>query len=171
MKTFVIATITIGTMAYSLIAAAQTTASLATRPPAYDRLGALVGRWTIKGREDKFLETCRWFDGNFHLICESENKRADGTFGHSMSILGYLPAEDRYTYLGIGSKGRNETMSGTFSDGVFEFTSETVANGRTVFSRVRMGPFSGREVSFVAESSSDRVSWAVDAAFTYIRPE
>ena len=135
----------------------------------YDPLSPLVGRWTIKGSEETYLEVCRWFDGNFHLVCETENKRPDGSIGRGMSILGYLPDKDSYTYYGIGSNGRNETMSGVFRDGILEFTAEAEDHGGTLVSRVRIGPFSERMVPFVAESSSDRTNWTVDASFTYVR--
>jgi hypothetical protein len=32
-----------------------------------------------------------------------------------------------------------------------------------------MGPFSGPEVPFVAESSTDRMNWTTDATLTYVR--
>lgn len=169
MKAFALAIVIGGAILHSLAGLAQTGATLTARPSGFDRLGSLVGRWTIKGGEGKHLEVCRWYDGNFHVICETENKRADGSIGRGMSILGYLPDKDRYTYHGIGSSGRNETMSGTFADGVLEFTAEEIENGTTLISRVRMGPFSDREVPFVAESSTDRVNWTVDATFTYVR--
>jgi hypothetical protein len=86
-----------------------------------------------------------------------------------MSILGYLPDNDSYTYYGIGSKGRNETMSGVFRHDILEFTKEDEVSGKTVISRVRMGPLSGREVPFVAESSTDRATREIDASLTYVR--
>jgi len=170
-KVSVAAIAVIGSISTSPVGMTQTTASVTARAPGYDRLGSIVGRWTIKGREAKFVEVCRWYDGNFHIICESENKRADGTVSHGMSILGYLPDKNTYTYHGIGSTARNETMSGTFADGVLEFTAQAISNGKTVLSRVRMGPFSEREVPFVAESSTDRVNWVEDTTFTYVRLE
>lgn len=169
MKAFVFAIVIVGAISIGLAGLAQTSSSMTDRPSGYDRLSSLVGRWTIRGSEEGYVEVCRWYDGNFHIICETENKRTDGTVSHGMSILGYLPDKDTYTYHGIGSKGRNETMSGAFADGVFEFTDEALDNGAMVISRVRMGPFSKPEVPFVAESSTDGVSWAVDATFTYVR--
>lgn len=171
MKAPTAAIVFIAAISYNCVGLAQTSTSMTVRPPGYDRLSSLVGRWTLKGSEGKYLEVCRWFDGNFHIVCETENKRADGTVSRSISILGYLPDKNAYTYHGIGSRGRNETMSGTFADGVFEFTSETIDNGTTMISRVRMGPFLGPEVPFVAESSTDRKTWVVDSTFTYVRLE
>ena len=165
------AIVTVAAIFHGVIGLAQTNTSATSRPQGYDRLSPLVGRWTIKGSEEKFLEVCRWYEGNFHIVCETENKRADGTVGRGMSILGYLPDQDRYTYHGIGSEGRNETMSGTFADGMLEFTAESSDDGAIVISRVRIGPFTEREIPFVAESSTDRTSWAVEASFTYVRLE
>jgi hypothetical protein len=169
MKASVAAIILLGALSHTLVGLTQADEFVAARAPGYDRLGSLVGRWTIRGSEEKFTEVCRWYDGNFHIVCDTENKRADGTVSRGMSVLGYLPDSDTYTYLGIGSKGRNETMSGSFANGVFEFTAESVNEGKTVISRVRIGPISEREVPFVAESSTDRVNWAIDATFTYVR--
>jgi hypothetical protein len=171
MKVSVAALVIIGAISNSLAGIAQTGASITARASGYDRLGSLVGRWTLEGREENYVEICRWYNGNFHIICETENKRTDGTVGHGMSILGYMPDKDTYTYHGIGSMGRNETMSGTFADGVLEFTAEAIDNGKSVISRVRMGPFSEREVPFVAESSTDRVVWTVDATLIYVKIE
>lgn len=171
MKIFMAAILTVGAIATSSVARAQTSASMTVHAPGYNRLGSLVGRWTVSGREAEFVEVCRWYDGAFHIICETENRRADGTIVRGMSILGYMPDTNAYTYYGIGSNGRNETMSGTLADGILEFTSEAIDDDATVLSRVRIGPFSEREVPFVAESSSDGVSWATDATFTYVRLE
>jgi hypothetical protein len=88
-----------------------------------------------------------------------------------MSILSYLPEKDGFTYYGIGSNGRNETMSGVFRDGILEFTAAEEHDGKTVISRVRMGPLSGREVPFVAESSTEGATWEIDASFTYVKLE
>jgi hypothetical protein len=61
---------------------AQTSATEPARAAGYDRLNPIVGRW---------------YDGNFHIVCETERKRKDGSIGRSMSILSYLPDKDRYT--------------------------------------------------------------------------
>jgi hypothetical protein len=135
----------------------------------YEPLSSFIGRWTLKGDEDTYVETCGWYEGGFHIICHTENKRSDGSVGKGMSILGYLPDKDSYTYHGIGSKGRNETMIGTFRGGIFEFNSEGRENGRVVKARVRMGPFIGREIPFTAETSIDGAPWVMDATITYVR--
>ena len=169
LKTYLTAIFIIGAICQSPIGMTQTSAPEPVRASGFDRLSPLVGRWTIKGSEETFLEVCRWYSGNFHIVCETESKHSDGSVGRGMSILSYLPDQDSYTYYGIGGNGRNETMSGVFRDGILEFTAEAEDNGKTVVSRVRMGPFAQREVPFVAETSTDRESWEIDASLTYVR--
>lgn len=79
------------------------------RPAEYTPLENFVGRWTTAGREKQFTETCEWYPGRFHVVCNFVSKRADGSQGHSMSILSYVPGVG-YAYSGIGSKGRYETF-------------------------------------------------------------
>jgi hypothetical protein len=155
--------------AFCHVPAAQSEPIVPARANGYERLAPLIGRWTQKGRESSYVETCRWFEGRFHVVCDTEFTRTDGTTSHGMSVLGYVADEDRYVYVGIGSNGRIETMTGKFRDGVLEFTPEPTGGGVTGMSRVRMGPFAGREVSFVAESSMDGVAWTTEATITYIR--
>lgn len=64
-----------------------------SRPAAYAPLQSFVGRWTVKGREAAFVETCDWYHGGFHIVCNSENRRADGSLGRGMSLIGYLADE------------------------------------------------------------------------------
>ena len=139
------------------------------RATGYEPLASFIGCWTLKGDEDSFAETCGWYEGGFHVVCHNERKRSDGSTGKGMSILGYLPDKDSYTYYGIGSKGRNETMDGTFRSGIFEFSSESRENGKVVKARVRMGPFVSREVPFIAETSIDGAPWKLDATITYVK--
>ncbi len=148
----------------------QTTSTPVSAPAAgYEPLALLAGRWTLMGREGSFVETCRWYDGGFHVICTAENKRPDGSTGKTMSILGYLPGNDSFTYHGIGNTGRNETMTGSFRGGIFEFISEIRREGSRVRERVRMGPFTGREVPFFVETAVDDAAWKDDGAFTYVK--
>lgn len=139
------------------------------RAAGYEPLSSFIGRWSLKGDEDTYVETCEWYEGGFHIVCHTENKRSDGSIGKGMSILGYLPDKGSYTYHGIGSKGRNETMTGTFRSGIFEFSSEGRENGKVVKARVRMGPFIGREVPFIAETSTDGAPWVMDATIIYVK--
>lgn len=139
------------------------------RAPEYDPLEGFVGRWTTQGRETQFLETCSWYYGKFHVVCNAESKRADGSIGHSMSILSYVPGAG-YVYSGIGSKGRYETFDrGRWSDGKFIFDSTSSTDGKAVTNRITIGPFTDKGFLFVVTTSTDGVAWTEADQTTYIR--
>lgn len=139
------------------------------RDPGYGPLQHFVGSWTVKGSEDTYREVCDWYDGRFHVVCNTESRRDDGSTGRSMSILGYVPAQG-YAYAGIGSGGHFQThRHGTFEGGVFEFVDTVEESGRRRIKRTRMGPFDSTEVPFVVDTSIDGGPWTVDVDITYLR--
>lgn len=141
----------------------------AARPPGYEKLQMFVGRWTLEGREDRYLETCDWYDGRFTVVCNTTNRRADGTVSKGMSILGYLPEEDVYTYHGFNSSGRNETQRGTFEGSTFRVQGEAREGGQMLRSRVTITPRPDGAFTLVAESSAEGGPWTTDATIQYKR--
>ena len=144
-------------------------ASSAAEPPrdaGYAPLEHLVGTWTIAGKEDGYRETCAWYHGNRHIVCETESKRADGSVSHGMSILSFVPGSG-YVYTGIGSDGRYETYrNGTFDAGVLEYVDRSGAE--TV--RIRVGPLGDKaRIPFNVATSTDGVTWTPADSFTYVR--
>jgi len=136
------------------------------RHEGYKVLDALVGTWTIPGQEATYRETCAWYHGERHIVCNTESQRKDGSISHSMSILGFVPGSG-YVYTGIGSSGRYETHAkGTFRDGLLEYIDEE--NGETT--RIRLGPFSDRNLlPFVVHTSRNGSDWTLAESFNYIR--
>jgi hypothetical protein len=146
--------------------AAQNTAE---RPPEYDPLQHFVGRWTERGNEKTFVEVCTWFDGNFHVVCNAERKRADGSVGRSLSILSYVPDEG-YVHVGIGNKGSYETLkNGTFRKGLFEFLSKTKERDKSLVTRIRIGPFTEQGFPFVVDTSTDGGPWVAAGTTDYVK--
>lgn len=159
-------------IAARLVAAALAAGSAAPEPerdPGYAALGNLVGEWTNAGSEDTFRESCAWYHGRFHVVCHTTRKREDGTTSHGMSILGFVPGAG-YVYTGIGSKGRYETLEkGTFTGGILEYRSSATEDGKTVVTRIRMGPFGGRVVPFVVDASTDGGEWSAPDTTKYVK--
>lgn len=139
------------------------------RPAGYDKLQMFVGRWTLEGREDRYLEQCDWFDGRFTVVCNTESKRRDGTVSRGMSVLGYLPEEDVYTYHGFNSSGRNETQRGGFRGTTFWVEGEARDGGKHVKSRVTITPKTDGNFTLVGESSTEGAPWVTDGTFQYKR--
>jgi hypothetical protein len=135
-----------------------------SRHEGYAPLEHLVGIWTIGGKEDSYRETCDWYHGKRHVVCETKSRQADGSVSHGMSILGFVPGSG-YVYTGIGSSGRYETHSGgTYENGVLEYVDRTPAE----ITRIRVGPFTNKgEIPFVVHTSTDGAAWTVVDSFTY----
>lgn len=136
------------------------------RHPGYQHLEGFVGSWTIPGQESTYLETCAWYHGNRHIVCNTESQGKDGSTAHSMSILGFVP-DQGYVYAGIGSRGRYKTYErGTFKGGILEYPDQL--NGQT--SRIRIGPFTDRnKIPFVMETSKNGTDWTLAESFDYVR--
>ena len=163
MKTILIATLLFGS---SQLATAQ---DAPVRAPGYDNLAHFVGRWTEQGNEATFLEVCDWFDGKFHVVCNAERTRPNGTVGRSLSILSYVGGQG-YVHVGIGNKGSYGTLqNGTFHDGVFEFLSTAKEGGKSTVTRIRIGPFAQRGFPFVVDTSTDGGPWVAAATTDYVR--
>ena len=137
-----------------------------SRHAGYDPLGAFVGSWTIAGQESTYLETCGWYHGEHHIVCNTNSTRKDGSVGHSMSILSFIP-DHGYVYTGIGSRGRYETHErGTYKEGILEYIDQ--ANGE--ITRIRIGSFTDRTtIPFVVHTSKNGADWDLAESFNYIR--
>jgi hypothetical protein len=152
-----------------LAALLMTSAALAQEKPrnaGYDPLDGIVGSWTIAGKEGTYLETCGWYDGKRHIICNTESKRKDGSTSHGMSILSFVPGQG-YVYTGIGSGGRYETYrGGTYQNGVIEYLDQSGG----AHTRIRIGPFGDKDtVPFNVHTSPDGIKWDQADSFNYIR--
>ncbi len=136
------------------------------RHEGYKALDGLVGTWTIPGQESTYKETCAWYHGERHIVCNTESTRKDGSIAHSMSILSFVP-DHGYVYTGIGSRGRYETHEkGTFQNGILEYSDHT--DGETT--RIRIGPFTDRTiVPFVVHTSKNGADWQLVDSFNYTR--
>ena len=139
------------------------------RSPGYDDLQHLIGRWTQQASEETFLEVCDWFDGNFHVVRNSEHKRANGTVGRGLSILSYVPGQG-YAHVGIGNRGSYETLqNGTFREGIFEFLSTTKEGNTSVVTRIRIGPFAESGFAFVVDTSTDGGPWVAAGTTDHVK--
>ena len=152
-----------------LVAILMSSLSFAQEQPrheGYVPLEGLVGSWTIAGKESTYLETCDWYDGKHHIICNTESKRKDGSISRGMSILSFVP-EQGYVYTGIGNQGRYETYrGGTYKNGVIEYLDQSDGT----HTRIRIGPFSDKKiVPFNVHTSQDGFKWEQADSFNYVR--
>jgi hypothetical protein len=144
-------------------------ADVPERAPEYAHLEMLIGRWTTEGSESSFVEVCDWYHGRFHVVCHSERKRPDGSTGHGMSVLSYVPGAG-YVYTGIGSRGRYETLeAGVWSGGSLTFTSTAIEDGKSVVTRIQVGPSTDRGMPFVVDTATDGGAWTRVETTMYVK--
>jgi hypothetical protein len=93
-------------------------------------------------------------------------QQSDGTVRRGISILGYLPEEDAYTYYGIGSRGRNETLRGTFEGSTFKAQGQSRDGGKLVKSRVTATPAGSGDFTLRSEISTDHGPWIDEGTIT-----
>jgi hypothetical protein len=130
---------------FSLAAVAQAPAP--PRPgPEHARLGFFVGRWKTEstwkespmspGGKLTGTSECRWFDGDFVVICDSVSASPWGKV-KGLAILGYSVPEKTYTYYGLDASGTTMTSvpRGTVEGTTWTFADERNVGGAKVESR------------------------------------
>ncbi len=126
------------------------------------RLENLAGRWTIEGESggDLFTrtETCEWFAGRFHLICQSEVASATGAV-KGQSIIGYDPGESTYTFYFISSTGTGIFMRGTVAGPVWTWNGELRVGGEPMKARTTITDQSPTSYIFKMEGSFAGGPW------------
>jgi hypothetical protein len=131
-----------------------------------EALAMFEGRWTLKGREDTFLEECGFYEGAHHMLCRSTSQGKKGV-SKGISILTHSPTQG-YLYFGIGSSGRAESLRGSHDAGTWTWRGEFTMDGKPVHSRVTIVPAAGG-FRFKEELSRDGGPWTVEFEADYIR--
>jgi hypothetical protein len=86
-------------------------------------LGFFAGRWTVKGSEATYTETCEWLSKNSFLICKAQDTDPKDP-GTSTSIFGYSPEDQTYSYAGFDSSGGSRNLRGWFNAKVWMFVGQ-----------------------------------------------
>ncbi len=135
----------------------------------HKRLQAIVGRWTIQGMEDRYLEVCEMYQGGYFLVCNTEFKTKSGGLSKGVSVIGYSIEGKHLTYYHYGSSGKSQTLKGRIDDeGNLFFEGEEVIEGKLTKTRVAMNKL-GENYRFKEEISTDNGPWSTSTEFIYIR--
>ena len=108
-------------MRYIIIGAAALASFLdgpvmAARPEVEQGLGFLVGEWTIAGMEDRYRDSCAWFEDHAFVVCNTMDGR-HGKPQHHVAVLGWSEAAKTYTYLSYAQDGSSRSES-CFANGL-----------------------------------------------------
>jgi len=135
----------------------------------HQKLKALVGRWTIQGMEDRYLEICEMYNGEYFLVCNSEFKSKSGKINTSVSIMGFSVIENHMTYYHYGSSGESQTLTGSADEeGNFYFEKEDLVEGKMTRTKIAMRKV-GENFNFKEETSVDNGPWTTTTDMVYVR--
>ncbi len=135
----------------------------------HKKLSAIVGRWTIQGMEDRYLEICEMYQGGYFLVCNTEFKTKSGGLSKGVSIMGYSTEGKHITYYHYGSSGESQTLKGRIDEeGNLFFEGEELIKGKLTKTRVAMNK-AGENYNFKEETSVDNGPWTTSTEIVYIR--
>jgi hypothetical protein len=134
------------------------------------RIGYFEGTWNYQGEAKdspmgpggkiSMTETCRWFEGGFHLVCESSGTTPMGPMsGHS--IIGYDRAANSYTLYGLNSRGEAYNVHGGVTGKVWTWKAETTMDGTPLKFRATNTEESPTSYSFTLEVAVGDGEWTV----------
>ncbi|TFG52825.1 MAG: DUF1579 domain-containing protein [Gemmatimonadales bacterium] len=112
------------------------------------------------GGKIAMTETCRWFEGGFHMICDSKGTSPTGPVsGHS--VIGYDRAEQMYVMYGLNSRGEGYYVKGGIAGAVWTWTAEIMMESTPVKFRAIATEKSPTSYDFRLEASMGDADWAV----------
>ena len=146
-----------------LIASAQTKPEEGPR----SKLSMFVGTWTVKGSESTYRETCEWLTPGSFVVCRAEDtnpKERDV----SLSILGYSPEEQAYTYANFDGSGSSRTLRAWVHGEKWVFTGGRERPGKSLRWQVTITP-NPKGFHFREEVSENGAPWTTNFETQYIR--
>ena len=161
-------------IAFSILLAVVTTALLAQPPappqpgPEQKNLASFVGTWKMEGTMEASpfgpagamtgTETCRMFEGGWHLVCESSGSGPFGPVkGHA--VMTYDRGTKQYRYFAINNMPDAEMATGTKAGNVWTWTSQMEMGGKTMHSRFVITEDSPTAHTYKWEMSDDGKAW------------
>ena len=152
--------------------AAPAMAQEAMKPGAEQaRIGFFAGTWRMEGEAKETpmgpggkiggTETCSWFAGGFHLVCQGDMTGPRGP-AKTGSVWAYDPAQQAYTYYGYTSFGEAFYVKGSAAGKVWTWNADMPApGGSPVKVRVTITEQSPTAYQYKFEMSADGTNWMV----------
>lgn len=133
-----------------------------------DRLGWLIGTWTIEGRESSFTEVCDWFHHRSHVVCNSESRGTSGV-RKGVSVISYSDLKKRFLYYHYGSSGVAVEMDVFIEGHSLMATAERLEGDDLVREQVWMTPTPDGSADFREDVSKNGGPWETRTRFRYLR--
>jgi hypothetical protein len=136
--------------------------------PENKALEHFVGTWKMEGTMKPSpmgpggaftgTETCRMFDGGFHVVCDTEGSGAMGPMKGHM-ILAYDPTAKVYRYFAINNMAAPEMATGTRSGNTWTWKGEMDMGGKKLMSRFVIVETSPTVHTMTGSMSEDGKKW------------
>jgi hypothetical protein len=152
-------------------------AQMPTPGPEQKALERWVGTWKMEGTASDTplgpggkvtgAETCRMFEGGWHLVCDIEGTGPWGPM-KGLTILTWDRTRKSYRYFAINTMPEAEMATGTYDGKTWTWSSTVEMEGKTLHSRYIMTQTSPTTDSLRWEISTDGQSWttAMEATST-----
>lgn len=157
-------------LALGLLAGPAAAQEMPTPGPEQGRIGYFAGTWNYEGEAMEspmgpagkimMTETCRWFEGGFHLVCQSSGTTPMGPVS-GRSIVGYDRLAKAYTIYALNSRGEAYYVRGGVTGKVWTWTAETEMEGTPVKFRATNTEESPTSYSFSLEVAVGDADWTV----------
>jgi quercetin dioxygenase-like cupin family protein len=158
----------------------QTARAQASPSPELERLGYFIGSWHAEGKMNASMfgpagpltntTQNEWTLDKHYYISHHEEHNSAGTFKR-LAVIGYDAARKIYTEYGFDPSGSVDRSDGTFANGVWTWTSEFVAGGKTIKSRGTVKPISPTSYDFTWEIAPNGSDWTVIQTGTATKTE
>jgi hypothetical protein len=112
--------------------------------PEHEKLAYLAGKWASEGDsvaspygpagKFTFTQDCKWFEGKFALVCDSDGNMM-GMAVKSLSVISWDPSEKTYTYFETNTMGEVVFARGTVQGDTWTWNNESKVNGKPVRGR------------------------------------
>jgi hypothetical protein len=154
-------------VAFAAAPAAQDPA--AQKPGAEQKnLARFAGTWKMEGNMEASplgpggkmsgTETCRMFEGGWHLVCDSTGSTPMGAIkGHA--VMTYDRNAKQYRYFAVNNMADADSATGTLAGNTWTWSSTTDQGGQKLHSRFVIVEKSPTVHSFTWEMSMDGKSW------------
>jgi hypothetical protein len=132
-----------------------------------EKLDFFLGTWTVKGSEATYIEQCEWPSLRSFVVCSSTDTDPRDP-GKGISIFGYSPDDQTYTYTGLSSDGSARQLRGWHVDGVWKFTGQADRGPRFRRWQVAIAP-TPTGFRFIQETSANGAEWQKSVEVEYVR--
>lgn len=140
----------------------------ATPGPEQKNLAKFVGTWKMDGKMSPgpmgpggaftATETCRLFEGGFHVVCDSEGSGAMGNMKGHM-LMTYDRAAKKYRYFAVNNMPDADMAEGALAGNTWTFKGEMNDGGKKMWSLFTITETTPTLHTFTWKMSDDGKKW------------